>query len=84
MAGTISTYSSNTQGTHLALEQVPNLLLNALCLAKQTLVDAQTLEAALATADVVDLSGAVLDGTPQEVLGVGAYVMALCLDYRGR
>lgn len=65
----------------LTLQQRSNLVLYALRLAQETLVHAQSLEAAFPTANVVDLGCAIFDGSSEEVLGVHAYIVALCLDF---
>ena len=65
--------------SYLAFEQRPDLILHALCLAQQALVDAQSLQTALAAAHIVDTRCAVLNGAAQQVLCVRPYIMALGL-----
>ena len=67
---------------YLAFEQVPDLLLHALTLSQQALVDCQSLETAFAAPHIVDLGCAVLDGTTEEILGVGPDVVTLSLHCR--
>ena len=48
---------------YLALEQISNLLLNALCLSQQAFLHCQSLEATFAATYVVDFGGAILDSS---------------------
>jgi hypothetical protein len=66
-------------GSYLTFEQRSNLVLHAFCLAQQALVDAQSLQTALATAHIVDPRRAVLNGAAQQVLCVCPYIVALGL-----
>lgn len=68
--------------SYLALEEEVYQLLHALRLPKQPLLDGEAFEAALAAAYVVDARVVILNGTVQQILAVGAYVVALGLDVR--
>lgn len=70
---------SNHDSAYLALEQVSDLLLNALCFSKQAFLDRQSFKTAFASAYVVDFGCAILDAPTKQVLGVCSDVMALSL-----
>jgi hypothetical protein len=76
----ISFSGSSSKGwAYLAFEQRPNLVLHALCLAQQALVDAQSLEPSLAAAHIVDPCRAVLDCASQEIFRVCFDIVSLGL-----
>lgn len=57
------------------------MVLYALCLPQQALVDAQTLQPPLAATYIVNLGRAILNGAPEQVFGICADVVTLRLDF---
>lgn len=66
----------------LAFQQSPNLILDTLCLAQQPLVDAQSLQPALAATHIIHLGRTIFDCPPKQVFRIGPYVVALRLHLR--